>query len=125
MAQSTGEHGEARSPGEARATALDLERSADVPVGVQLAWRLRTLITSARLRPGTRLPGVRELAEGTGINVNTARAVYGRLEEDGMIASRQGRGTFVAEDFEPDPALEVLAAEAVDAAREAGVDPRE
>ena len=82
---------------DAPAGILDLERAADVPVGVQLAWRLRVLITSGRLAPGTRLPGVRELAKGTAINVNTARAVYGRLEADGMIASRQGLGTFVAD----------------------------
>ena len=52
---------------------------------------------SGQLGPGDRLPGVRELASGTGVNVNTARAVYGRLEEDGLIVSRHGLGTFVSE----------------------------
>jgi len=92
---------------------------------MQLAWRLRALIASGRLGPGDRLPGVRELASGAAVNVNTARAVYSRLEDEGLIASRHGRGTFVAEDVEASPELERLAAEATDAARAAGADPRE
>ena len=105
--------------------APDLARADDVPVGSQLAWRLRVLIASGRLRPGDRLPGVRELAKGAGINTNTARAVYGRLEDDGLIASHHGLGTFVADDVSAAPALERLAAEAADDARASGVDPRD
>src|SRR5215211_6897308 len=105
--------------------APDLERTSDLPLAVQLAWRLRILIASGRLAPGDRLPGVRELAGGTDINVNTARAVYRRLEEEGLIASRHGSGTFVAEEAAGSPDLERLAAEAAEAAREAGVDPRD
>jgi DNA-binding transcriptional regulator YhcF (GntR family) len=105
--------------------APDLERADDLPLGAQLAWRLRVLIASGQLATGDRLPGVRELATGAGVNVNTARAVYRRLEEDGLIASRQGLGTFVAEDAPRSPDLERLAAEAVESAREGGVDPRD
>src|SRR3954452_19174951 len=99
-----------------------LARPADLPVGGQLAWRLRVLIASGQLAPGDRLPGVRELATGTGLNVNTARAVDRRLMEDGLIASRHGLGTFVAEDAPRSPDLERLAAESVDDAHEHGVD---
>src|SRR6266511_2827921 len=105
--------------------APDLARADDLPVGAQLAWRLRVLIGSGELGPGDRLPGVRELATGAGVNVNTARAVYRRLEEDGLIVSRHGLGTFVAEDAPSSPELERLAAEAADSARASGVDPRD
>jgi DNA-binding transcriptional regulator YhcF (GntR family) len=105
--------------------APDLARSDDLPLGAQLAWRLRALIASGQLGPGDRLPGVRELASGTGVNVNTARAVYRRLEEDGQIVSRHGLGTFVSEDAPSSPELERLAAEAADSARASGVDPRD
>src|SRR3989454_11811815 len=105
--------------------APDLARSDDLPLGAQLAWRLRILIASGQLGPGDRLPGVRELASGTGVNVNTARAVYGRLEEDGLIVSRHGLGTFVSEDAPAAPELERLAAEAADSARASGIDPRD
>jgi DNA-binding transcriptional regulator YhcF (GntR family) len=120
MAQSIGT--EAPQPAD---LAPDLARADDLPLGAQLAWRLRVLIASGQLSPGDRLPGVRELASGTGVNVNTARAVYRRIEEDGLIASRHGLGTFVAEDAPRSPDLERLAAEAVESARESGVDPRD
>src|SRR3954462_3413290 len=94
-------HPPARTP----ELAPDLARSDDLPVGAQLAWRLRALIASGQLGPGDRLPGVRELASGTGVNVNTARTVYRRLEEDGLIVSRHGLGTFVSEDAPPFPSL--------------------
>jgi DNA-binding transcriptional MocR family regulator len=48
------------------------------------------------LGPGDRLPSVREFADVAGVNVNTARAVYSRLESEGLVSSEQGRGTFVA-----------------------------
>jgi len=105
--------------------APDLARADDLPVGAQLAWRLRVLIGSGELGPGDRLPGVRELATGVGVNVNTARAVYRRLEDDGLIASRHGLGTFVADDAPSSPELERLAAEAAESARASGVDPRD
>jgi DNA-binding transcriptional regulator YhcF (GntR family) len=105
--------------------APDLERAGDLPVGAQLGWRLRVLIASGQLGPGDRLPGVRELASGTGVNVNTARAVYRRLEEDRLIVSRHGLGTFVAEGAPASPDLERLAAEAADSALASGVDPRD
>src|SRR3954452_9104666 len=105
--------------------APDLARADDLPLGAQLAWRLRVLIASGQLGAGDRLPGVRELASGTGVNVNTARSVYRRLEGDGLIASRHGLGTFVAEDAPRSPDLERLAADAVESAREHGVDPRD
>lgn len=74
-----------------------LDRDGDLPLGAQLGWRLRTLIASGRLAAGERLPGVRELAELAGVNVNTVRSVYARLADEGATVSEHGRGTFVAD----------------------------
>ena len=102
-----------------------IDRDSDVPLGTQLAWKLRTAIATGLLQPGERLPGVRELAGAAGVNVNTVRSVYARLEEQGLVATEHGRGTFVAPDAGPHDALARLASAATDQAREAGVDPRE
>jgi DNA-binding transcriptional regulator YhcF (GntR family) len=104
---------------------LSVDRDSDVPLGTQLAWKLRTAIATGLLQPGERLPGVRELAGVAGVNVNTIRSVYARLEEQGLVASEHGRGTFVAPGAGPGDALARVAAAAADQAREAGVDPRE
>jgi DNA-binding transcriptional regulator YhcF (GntR family) len=76
--------------------ALAVDRHAGVPVGAQLAGLIRAALRDGMLAPGDRLPSVRELADAAGVNVNTARSVYARLESEGVVRSEQGRGTFVS-----------------------------
>ncbi|HZB05792.1 MAG TPA: GntR family transcriptional regulator [Thermoleophilaceae bacterium] len=73
-----------------------IDRGSDVPLGTQLSLTIRDAIADGSLSPGDRLPSVRELAQGAGVNVNTVRAVYARLEAEGAVRSEHGRGTFVA-----------------------------
>jgi DNA-binding transcriptional regulator YhcF (GntR family) len=103
----------------------DPGRSAELSVGTDLSWRLRVLIHSGRLAPSDRLPGVREFAAGAGVNVNTARSVYGRLEGEGLAVSQQGLGTFVAPYVPVAPTLEQFAAQVAAEAIAQGIDPRE
>jgi GntR family transcriptional regulator len=102
-----------------------IDPSDELPVGLQLTWRLRALISTGQLAGGERLPSFRRLAEWAGVNLNTVRAVYEGLEAEGLVISRQGQGTFVASGVEPAPELERIAAEALDRAREAGLGPRD
>jgi DNA-binding transcriptional regulator YhcF (GntR family) len=104
---------------------LTIDRAGEIPIGVQLAWGLRARIGDGRLAPGQRLPGLRELAEMLGINANTARTVYQRLEQEGLIDSRQGTGTFVASVAQGPSAVGQIAADAARQALRTGVDPRE
>jgi len=104
---------------------LTIDRAGEIPIGVQLAWALRARIGDGRLLPGRRLPGLRELADMLGINANTARSVYQRLEQEGLIDSRQGTGTFVASGTAESSAVGQIAADAARQARRTGVDPRE
>jgi GntR family transcriptional regulator len=75
---------------------LTVDRAAELPLGAQLAARIRTAVREGRIGPGDRLPSVRELAEAAGVNVNTVRTVYARLESDGLVRSEHGRGTFIS-----------------------------
>jgi DNA-binding transcriptional regulator YhcF (GntR family) len=102
-----------------------IDRDAEVPIGVQLAWALRAQIRDGRFTPSQRLPGLRDLAEATGMNVNTVRAVYQRLEHEGLIDSQQGSGTFVAPSQQMPSSVGTIADEAVRRAQATGVDPRE
>lgn len=102
-----------------------IDRDAEIPIGVQLAWLLRARIGSGQLRSGQRLPGLRDLADDLDINANTVRTVYQRLEREGLIASRQGTGTFVANVNAEHAAIEEIALDATLQARAARVDPRE
>ncbi len=119
MAQQAEKAGVSRVEG----THLDLEH--ELPLGLGLAWRLRALILSGRLPAGDRLPGGRDFALAAGVNVNTARALYRRLEGEGLVVSQHGSGTFVASDPIVTPGLEQIAAEAAASAQDLGIEPRE
>ena len=97
----------------------------DVPVGVQLGWRLRTLILTGHLKPGETLPSVRRMAGWAGVNANTVKSVYDSLREEGLIDGRQGKGTFVAEGAVARPGLESIVMETVRRGEEAGTGARD
>lgn len=109
----------------AQSNPFALDPAGDVPVGVQLSWRLRALVRTGRLAPGEPLPSLRRVADLAGVNVNTVRAVYEALEAEGLVVSQQGRGTFVAESVASEPELEAIALEALRRGQGAGQDPRE
>lgn len=107
------------------ATPFSTDSTAELPVGVQLSWRLRALIAAGRLAAGERLPSFRRLADWAGVNVNTVRAVYAGLEDAGLVVSRQGQGTFVADGIVAAPELEEIAGDALRRVRDAGLDPND
>jgi len=102
-----------------------VDRDSELPLGSQIAWKLRGLIAAGSIGLGERLPSVRELATAADVNVNTARAVYRRLEDEGYIVSRHGAGTFVADGAPATAEIERLAAESLAEARASGLDPRD
>ena len=61
----------------------------------QLTQQFIWLIASGQLRPGDRLPSLRQLAGHVSISVNTVRSVYQKLEADGLAETRHGAGTHV------------------------------
>lgn len=68
-----------------------------VPIWIQIRKRLVYLISSGKFERGERLPSVRELSVGLGVNYNTVNKVYQDLERDGYIYSQRGRGTYVSD----------------------------
>src|SRR3954447_11587043 len=105
--------------------AIELDRNSEIPLGVQLAWALRARILAGHMTAGDRLPGVRDLATTTGVNINTVRSVYAKLEADGIIRSEQGRGTFVQAVAPSDERVAELARRALAEATTEGLDPRD
>jgi len=75
---------------------LRIEKGSAVPISRQIADQIATLCASGLLRPGERLPSVRELARELAVNQNTILRVYERLVGEGLLEMRHGQGTFVA-----------------------------
>jgi GntR family transcriptional regulator len=67
------------------------------PLYAQISARLRVAIAAGELRPGAALPSVRQLAAQLRINPATVVQAYRDLEGEGLVATRQGSGTFVLE----------------------------
>jgi GntR family transcriptional regulator len=67
------------------------------PMYRQIGSQLRDFILSGQLPPGTKLPSVRALAKDLACSVITTRRAYQDLEGAGLIRTRQGMGTVVAE----------------------------
>ena len=65
------------------------------PIYAQIAEGFREQITTGVLRPGDKLPSVRELASGLAINPNTIQRSYRQLEMEGWIVTVPGKGCFV------------------------------
>lgn len=67
------------------------------PIYAQLMEAIRHAVATGRLVSGEQLPTVRQLSVDLKINPNTVARAYSELERAGLIATRQGRGTFVLE----------------------------
>lgn len=65
------------------------------PVYRLIADLISADIDSGRLKPGDRLPALRELAKATFINYTTAARAYTEAKNRGLIDSQPGAGTFV------------------------------
>lgn len=76
---------------------IRLQPSSGVPIIGQIADQIRTHCAGGTLRPGDRLPSVRQLARDLAVNQNTVLRVYERLTAEGLLERRQGDGTFVAD----------------------------
>ena len=72
-----------------------------VPIYRQIINQVKYLIASGRLEPGDELPPIRTLAQQLVINPNTVARAYRDLEGMGLLSSRQGSGTVVADGGSP------------------------
>ena len=74
---------------------LDLQ-SKD-PIYQQIQDQLRRFIDAGVLKPGDRLPSVRQCAQDNGINPNTVAKAYGELEKAGYVHNFVKKGVYVAD----------------------------
>jgi len=91
------------------------------PLYQQIVDNVERLGLSGLLPPGGQLPSVRSLAVALSINPNTIAKAYAELESRGVIYSRPGRGSFMAESLEAlrQAGREQLRGRGTDLAREA------
>lgn len=73
----------------------DLDRAAPSTLADQIAAFYRAAITSGQLRPGDRLPPIREVADAAKVTRTTVQDAYKKLADGGLVTGEVGRGTTV------------------------------
>src|SRR5258708_729839 len=64
---------------------------------------LREHIVGGKYAPGRQLPAGKDLSQAFGVSITVIREALSRLKADGLVASRQGKGVFVANDSKARP----------------------
>lgn len=108
-------------------TGLLLSPHSNTPMYAQIVEQIVAKVMAGVWKAGDPLPSIRELAGGSQVSVITVKRAYLELERAGVIATRQGKGSFVADTLD---ATRNLAAEEfqsqlkglLDAARKLGLD---
>lgn len=76
---------------------ISIDLSDDLPLYSQIARGVRRAVATGQLTTGDALPSGRDLAQSLGVNLETVQRAYRSLADEGLVSSRVGRGTRVAE----------------------------
>ncbi|MCU0711551.1 MAG: GntR family transcriptional regulator [Pirellula sp.] len=91
---------------------LTISQADPRPLYTQVIDQVKRRVSTGDLPPGSELPSIRQLAADLKISVITIKRAYLELERDGVIQTRQGKGSYVAEN--PGLASELLERELLD-----------
>lgn len=79
---------------------MKFEFNNEIPIYIQLVEQLKIYIISGTLKPGERLPSIRELALQTKVNPNTMQKALSEMEDLKLVYTERTNGKFVTEDHE-------------------------
>ena len=91
---------------------FEVETTSATPIYAQLIAQVKRAIAAGVLQPGEALPSLRELATQLRVNPLTIARAYRELEQQGVITTEHGRGSFIsanAAEFSEDYQREALA----------------
>ena len=74
---------------------IHIDLKSGVPFYRQIIDQVKAAMATETIRPGDRLPTVRQLAVDLSINPNTVSRAYTELELTGLVETQMGSGTFV------------------------------
>ncbi len=72
-----------------------ISNQSELPIYAQIKEQLKEQILNGQIPEGSTLPSIRQLAKEVGVSVITTTRAYSDLEEEGFIATMQGKGSVV------------------------------
>jgi GntR family transcriptional regulator len=85
---------------------ITLSQSDTRPLYLQVIEQIQRRVSVGDLPPGMELPSIRQLAADLQVSVITIKRAYMELEREGIIATRHGKGSFVAHDCKVQPRIQ-------------------
>ena len=76
---------------------LNLDFHSGLPIYTQIVNQIQSQLVNGILKPGDQLPTVRAMASELRVNFNTVARAYRILDEERIISTQQGRGTYITE----------------------------
>jgi len=74
---------------------IKLDFRSKIPIYIQIIDQIKHLIATGVLQPDDQLPTIRELAADLDVNFTTVARAYRLLDEEGLISTQHGRGTYI------------------------------
>ena len=74
---------------------VEVDLTAHRPVYMQIMEQVKRAIATGSLKPGDQLPTVRQMAADLRVNFNTVARAYRLLDEEAVISTQHGRGTYI------------------------------
>lgn len=74
----------------------EIDLQSRIPLYEQVYKKIVELVANKALKPDDQLPSVRTLAKELGVNPNTVSKAYLQLENDKIIYTLAGRGSFIS-----------------------------
>lgn len=78
-------------------SSFHLSQTDSRPLYLQILEQIRARVAAGDWPPGKELPSIRALAATLKVSVITIKRAYLDLESEGVIVTRHGKGSFVAE----------------------------
>ena len=80
---------------------LEIDFKSDLPIYEQIRRGIIIGLAKDQIKPGDKLPSVRDMAENIGINLHTVNKAYKLLEADGVLTMDRRYGSLISENVNP------------------------
>lgn len=87
---------------------IKIDSRSSTPIYEQIIIEIKELILKNAIKPGEKLPSVRELSTILTINPNTVGKAYMELEKQNIVETIKGKGTFISNNYKESVSEEKL-----------------
>lgn len=74
---------------------INIDENTSTPIYQQILEQVKDLISNGQLKPGEKIPSVRDLADWLQLNPSTVARAYYCLKQEGFVTANRRHGTVV------------------------------